>query len=52
MLTIAPKTEQGYDKTNNTYWFNHLNYNILGYIAAGISLIAILAKGADDTKSE
>lgn len=46
MLTIAPKMEQGHGEK-----IGRLNLNILGYIAAGISLIAILAKGAKDTKT-
>jgi hypothetical protein len=51
MLTIAPKMKASYDKKKNELRFTNLNYNILGYIAAGISLIAILAKGAGDTKA-
>jgi hypothetical protein len=53
MLTIASKVDVSYEKSGSVHKlkFKNLNYNIMGYIAAGVNFLAKLAQGADDTKA-
>lgn len=49
MLTIAPKMEVNYDPMKNELRFKNLNFNIVGYIAAGINFLK-LSQGVSGTK--
>jgi hypothetical protein len=49
MLTIAPKMEINYDDKKNELTFKNLNFNIMGYIFAGINFLK-LSQGVNGTK--
>jgi hypothetical protein len=49
MLTIAPKMTIDYDEKKNELRFKNLNFNIMGYIAAGINFLK-LSQGVNGTK--
>lgn len=49
MLTIAPKMEVNYNPKKNELRIKNLNFNIMGYIYAGINFLK-LSQGAPNTK--
>lgn len=50
MLTIAPKMTIDYDEKKNELRFQNLNFNIMGYLIAGVNFLK-LAQGAKDTEA-